>query len=380
VTRLLLPTEPARRLTIGIFVALLPPEHAGGAERQADRLARELATRGHRVHVFARGRKSGDGPEIRDGVHVHRRRVVPIPGLRLVAEVLIGSRQAARHKPDVLLCYITLNSGLIGYATHLRCRAPFVIWQRVESEALLRPASWRTRLAAFLNRRAGGLWVQAQSMALLLRREYVESGRDSEWHHIEPRLRVIGNAVDVPEATEADEPPPWRFLFVGRLVGQKDLPTLIAAARRLRDAEVWIVGDGPLEGALRRDAAGAPVRFLGRQPHERIAELLRDCRALVLCSLEEGMPNVVLEALAHGRPVVATAVGAVPELVRDGVNGMLVPVGDVEALAAALEGMRDEATWRRFAAAARPSALRFAWPELVARVERELEEVVAGRG
>ena len=190
---------------------------------------------------------------------------------------------------------------------------------------------------------------------------------------------MLGNGVDLPEATQPGEPPPARFLFVGRLVGQKDLPTLIAAVRRLREVEVWIVGDGPLEAALRRDAAGTPVRFLGRQPHERIAELLRDCRALVLCSLEEGMPNVVLEALAQGRPVVATPVGAVPELVQDGVNGRLVRVGDVEGLASALGAFCDDATWQRLAAAARPSVSRFAWPELVARVERELSAVAASR-
>jgi glycosyltransferase involved in cell wall biosynthesis len=128
-----------------------------------------------------------------------------------------------------------------------------------------------------------------------------------------------------------------------------------------------------LRSNLESMAAGAPVRFLGEVPHARVPELLRDSRALVLCSSVEGVPNVVLEALAHNRPVIATPVGAIPELVEDGVNGRLVPVGDPEALAAAMRDLLDDATWMALAGAARPSVEKFSWPRLVDQVESELE-------
>ena len=366
-----------RPLRIGIFIALLPPEHQGGAELQADRMARELAARGHEVHVFARRQPGGAAREDRAGVRVHRRAVVPVPGLRLAAEVILGAAQAARRKPDVLLCYITMNSGLLGAAASRLCGAPFAVWQRQRGESLVSAGRFERRIAVAIFERAAGLWVQTESFARTVEAELARAGRRSTWERLSPRVRVLGNGIDLP-SNGTPEPPaaPPRFLFVGRLVGEKDLPTLVTAMRRLDGAELWLAGDGPLRSDLESMAAGAPVRFLGEVSHARVPDLLRESRALVLCSSVEGVPNVVLEALAHARPVIATPVGAIPELVQDGVNGRLVPVGDAEALAAAMRDLLDDATWRALAGAARPSVEKFSWPRLVDEVESELEALV----
>src|SRR5262249_22048980 len=141
--------------------------------------------------------------------------------------------------------------------------------------------------------------------------------------------------------------------------------------------EVWIVGVGRLRAELEHDAP-ANVRFLGKQPHSHIVALLAECRALVLCSLQEGVPNVVLEALAAGRPVVSTPVRPGPDLVRAGVQGRLVPIGDAERLAQALLELQDLEQWRAWSSAARTAALRFDWSELVTRVEGGLRAVLSG--
>jgi len=377
-----------RRLRIGIFIALLPPEGIGGAEFQAERLARELAARGHEVHVFTRGGKRRARKEERGGTRagaeaagpqVHRRPVVPVPGLRLLFEVLAAGWQGGRAPLDVLLCFMTVNSGLLGYVAHRLNGAPFVIWQRVESETRLHPKNWETRLSAWLHRRATENWVQTQRMASSFARAYERAGKQDAWRCIASHLRVLGNGVDQPPPLAREEPPPRRFLFVGRLVQDKNPFALIEAARSLQGAEVWMAGGGPLAAALQRAAAGTPVRLLGVQPRERILSLLQECRALVLCSHNEGLPNVVLEALAAGRPVIATPVGAVPEVVEDGVNGRLVPEGDVGALRRGMEELLDDATWSRMASQTRPSVARFGWPQLVDRVEAALLEVAARR-
>jgi glycosyltransferase involved in cell wall biosynthesis len=367
--------KPAAKLRVGLFITLLPPDHLGGSELQADRLARELAARGHEVRVFARGSARTSGEERRDGVLIHRRPVLPVPGVRLACEVFWAAWQAGRRDLDVLLCFMAFNSGLLGYAAHLVRRRPFVIWQRSLTEARLQPRTWLTRLTAFLNARAAGIWVQSSQLAQVWEQEFTRAEGRAAWERIAPRVRVIGNAVDLPDPPP-DELPPPRFLFVGRLVWEKDLFVLVEASRSLRAGEIWIVGDGPLREPLQAAAAGAPVHFLGEQPHGRVSELLHQSRALVLCSKEEGFPNVVLEALAHGRPVIATAVGGIPEMIEDGINGCLVPVGDAQALRRAMESLLDDVTWSRLAHAARPSVVRFGWPRLVQQVEEELRSIV----
>lgn len=367
--------EARRRLDIGILIALLPPDHLGGAELQADRLARELAARGHHVHIYCRAQAGRPRHEERAGVHIHRRPVLPVPGLRPLVELWLGVGQVRRHRPQILLCFITMNAGLIGALAGAWCRIPFVVWQRSEGESLVRVGRIERALALRVNARARALWLQAQAFVRTLEREYSRLGRSRDWPQVQSRIRVLGNGVDVP-AARTDAPPPWRVLFVGRLDPLKDLPTLIAAARLVPECEVWIAGSGSLRAALEEQARGTHIRFLGEQPHARIPELLAAARALVLCSVQEGLPNVVLEALAHGRPVIATPVGAIPELIRDGVHGRLVPVGDVERLAAALREVCDDGVWRAWAGQARNAVARFDWPRLVQQVEDELTAMV----
>lgn len=140
-------------------------------------------------------------------------------------------------------------------------------------------------------------------------------------------------------------------IAVGRLTPQKGFSTLIEAAPRVveavPDAGFLIVGDGPLRADLERAAlasgAGEAIVFAGER-WDGIHDLIRGARALALPSVYEGLPLIVLEAMACGRPVVASAVDGVPEAVADGETGILVPPGDAGRLADALIGLlRDPA-------------------------------------
>jgi len=121
---------------------------------------------------------------------------------------------------------------------------------------------------------------------------------------------------------------------VGALGPEKCVGDAVAACARLAGAHLLVAGDGPERAALeRRAAALAPgrVHFAGTLPGP--ADALAAADVVVLASRTEGMPGVLVEAGLSGRPVVATAVGGVPEIVRDGETGVLVPPGDVAALA-----------------------------------------------
>ena len=130
--------------------------------------------------------------------------------------------------------------------------------------------------------------------------------------------------------------------FVGRLTPQKDPVAFVALLARMRrarpDVRGVIVGDGPrraeVERAVDAHGLGARCRLLGARSD--VAALLAALDVFVLTSASEGFPFVVLEAMAMERPVVATAVNGVPEIVEDGVTGLLVERGDGEALAQAV--------------------------------------------
>lgn len=154
-------------------------------------------------------------------------------------------------------------------------------------------------------------------------------------------------------------------LSVGSLTIHKGYDVLIDAFARLWPsfpaARLVIVGAGPLGSALeeraRRAGVAAAVRLVGPVPYERVPEVLAAADVYVQPSYDEGIPRAALEAMAMALPVVASRVGGIPELVRDGVTGVLVPAGDPEALAGALQPfVADPGRGRDYGARARAAA------------------------
>lgn len=169
------------------------------------------------------------------------------------------------------------------------------------------------RLAGALLRRARVVIGVAEQLTEAARHA---GARDARW---------IPNGVEIP-AEVGEEADPPEILFVGRLSAEKGIRTLVDATRGLN---LVVAGDGPLR-SLVPDA-------LGFVPHEDVQRLLARAAVVVLPSHREGLPMVLLEAMAHGRAVVATPVGGIPSLVEDGVTGLLVPPGDAKALREAIE-------------------------------------------
>jgi glycosyltransferase involved in cell wall biosynthesis len=163
-----------------------------------------------------------------------------------------------------------------------------------------------------------------------VRRQYLAGGFPGD------RIQVKPNFVPRPARRRTGAGS--HLLFLGRLSPDKGVDVLLNAwAPRL--GRLLIVGDGPARRDLevRAAAHGDSVRFLGRQPHDRCMELLAGARALVVASRAyETFGLVVVEAYAHGVPAVAPAMGAFPDLVRDGRTGQLFSPGDPEDLRRAL--------------------------------------------
>ncbi len=163
------------------------------------------------------------------------------------------------------------------------------------------------------------------------------------------RVAIVLNGVPRPPPRPPRAPGPPRILFLGRIGDRKGVPELLAAlatpALQVRDWHMTIAGDGEIDRmAHLRDAAGlaARVDLPGWASRAQAAALLAQADMLVLPSHHEALPVAVIEALSWRLPVITTPVGAVPEFLTDGMDALLVPSGNVPALAAAIGQLLDD--------------------------------------
>ena len=327
----------------------------GGAERALVALATGLDRRRWRPSVVCLGPEARLAGPLREAgidvacLDVDRRR--PIGAVARLVRALRG------QGPRLVQSFL-FHANVAARLAAPAAGAPWVVGGLRVAE---RQKRWHLTLDRLTTRLATGSVCVSQGVLRFAR----DVGR------IDPdRLVVIPNGVD-PAPFDRAEPlgrdaigvpaDAHLALFIGRLDVQKGLPTLLDAAERVAaarpDWHLALVGDGPEGPSLRERAAGVPelagrVHWLGRR--DDVPRLLKSADLLVLPSRWEGMPNVVLEAMAARRAVVATAVEGTEELVVPGQNGWLVPVGDPEALGdALLEAAADPVRLRRFGEAGR---------------------------
>jgi len=202
------------------------------------------------------------------------------------------------------------------------------------------------------------------------------------WGIPRSRVSVLPNPVPYPPRLAPRDELRARFgmngptlAFAGRLTTPKALEVGLEAVARTEVALV-VAGEGPDGERLERLAGelgiADRVRFLGAQDRATVLELFHAADAALLSSRWENFPHSAVEALAVGTPVVATRVGGVPEIVRDGENGLLVPADDPASLAAAITQILEPGVRERLAAAAPASVERFA-PD---RIFGELEAIL----
>jgi glycosyltransferase involved in cell wall biosynthesis/peptidoglycan/xylan/chitin deacetylase (PgdA/CDA1 family) len=352
------------------ILLLLPTLGTGGAERLSVACAHSLAERGHELHVaygFADSQRSnltavGIGATCLSDARLSSR---TLPTWVRALRSMIAS-----FRPDVVYA----QSITASLATTLAApRMPLLVTVHGIREA--------DEPLASVILRAGRARVTAVSDAVAegLRR-----------HAVAPAIEVLQPGVDVDgllersrEPLELDTSHP-RFVCVGRQSAEKGIDLLIEAfpqvLEQLPEAALVLIGVGPQEREheqlVARLGLEERVSFLGLvanpAPHLAAADVV------ALPSRREGLPLAALEALALVRPLVATAVGGTPEVVRDGETGWLVPPDDTAALAGALvEAATDEAEARRRAeAGARLVRERFTVERMVDRIETLAQELV----
>ncbi len=287
-----------------------------------------------------------------------------------LAPIVRLARGALLHAHDYKSLFLALAAGALA-------RAPVVATfhgDTAESgvvsayEALARrSARWTSAVAA-----------TSEALALQLR-----AAAPSLPVHVIPNGIALGrlpSEADRAAARAALEIPADRLVvaYVGRLSVEKAPEVLLRAARGT-GAMVLVAGDGPLRAGLETEAraAGAPVRFLGFV--REVGQVLAAADVLALPSRTEGLPMAVLEAMAAGVPVVASAVGSLPEVLAEGA-GYLVPAGDVAALREALGQLRDAGRRQSVARAAHAQvAARYGARAMARSYREQLYEPVLDR-
>lgn len=372
-----------------VVVSGIWPPDVGGPASHAPEVVEFLRGRGHAVEAVI----TADAPPAPTPYPLHWvARSLP-RGARHARALALIARVASRA--DV--AYTTGMFGRSSLAATL-VRTPYVAKLTADAayERARRLGLFRGSLADFQSDRGAAtlpLRLERTSAARRAAHVVCPSSFLAElvvgWGVPEERVTVLPNpAPPVPELPPREEmqarlglPRPL-FVFAGRLTAQKSLGLALRAVAAIEGATLLVVGDGPDRDELERTARDLGLaeraRFLGAQPRERVLEHFRAADAAVLSSSWENFPHTVVEALAVGAPVVATAVGGVPEAVEDGVNGLLVPPGDERAFEAALRRVADDDALRaRLAAAAAPSVEQFAPERVYGRLEQLLREAAA---
>lgn len=287
-------------------------------------------------------------------------------------------RPLADFAPDVVLSYWLYPDAYGAMVAARRARLPLVAGAR-GSDIRVRDVASR-HLTRSVVAAAQRLLVVSEDLGRIAVRDY---GADPA------RVLAIPNGCDATLFKRADRDEARRelglpddaevVLYVGRLVAEKGLRELIEATRVLfalrPRLQAVLVGEGPLQSELEAVIAAdpsLPVRLAGTQSPSRVARWMAAADVVTLPSYSEGHPNVLVEALACGRPVVATQVGGIPEVV-DVECGLLVPARDSAALAAAL-GQALDFEWDRATLARKFSR---SWRQVALDTLRACTEAVA---
>ena len=377
-------------------------------------IARSVAARGHEVHVVAPWHPLVDRPAEDRGVHLHFYRYAPVRSLNVFGYAAAMRADVSLRAAAYLAAPLALAAGwhaVRSVARRFRAtvmhghwvvpggvtaaaaapRLPLVISlhgsdvyvaetvapARIAARQAFRRAGFVTACSGDLARRAVALGAAPERI------ETVPYGVDVERFRPDVQARRTER-----QELAVDEGTPL-VVAAGRLVRKKGFEYLIDAMARLPAAVLALAGDGTLAGDLRERARAAGVadhvRFLGNLTQDRVGRLFSAADVICIPSVRDdsgnvdGLPNVLMEALASGTPVVTTAAGGILSVVDDGITAFVVPERDSAAIAAGIGRIiAQPASGRQVGAAARRLVDdRFGWDRAAERFEAAYASALA---
>ena len=375
-------------MKICIITRFLYPEKTGGAEIFSNMLAFSLAEEGHEVHVITQQTKGFVAEQTHKGLHIHRVKyplffgleVYPLGATWFFAQALVILKKV---QPDIIHAFQTSFCGSFGFFLSRLLRIKLMINDRGSFFTL--PEWYRTKIAPLFLKRAQFVVVNSTAM-----KENMDKVLKTK-----RQIDLIQNGVILKNysnhsSTEAKRLLDWdpeerAILFVGRLHEVKGPIYLVKAMKDVVDQGkeklgkipvLRMVGDGSqreeVEKLIRVNSLSEWIRLEGNIPKNMLPLYFNACDLVVIPSTSDSFPNVALEALASGKPVVGSRVGGIPEIVEEGVNGLLAPPGDHQQLARhIITLLQDRELYKKMSVGNREKAPEFAWT----KVTRDFQEM-----
>ncbi len=364
----------------------------GGTEMQMTQLAERLRRNGHSVTVV-----SLRSPQCGELVGRLRQSEIPVfvfpkegflISVRGVGEVLRLARFVRSHAFEVVHSH-DLWGNLLAVPAARLARVPVILSSQRDLAHMFWYTAFRCKILSAIHRLSTGVLANSSAVKdMLVHRFRVPA----------ERVHVLRNGVDLEQFALAKGDRPASLPGVDAktrcIAVVANMYTTVKGHRELTDAarivcreipqvKFVLVGDGEERSKIEERASEAGVRdhfmFLGRR--KDVPEILACCELFVLPSRAEGFPNVILEAMAAGLPVVATRVGGTPEIVEDGINGLLVPPQDPHSLAAAILRVMKDPGFAKSLGHSGQQRVRtdFSFDRLVAETEQLYSDAASGK-
>lgn len=289
-----------------------------------------------------------------------------------------------RLKPDLVHAYFALPGGWVARVLKMLYGTPYVLYFGGSDMPGANPSRYKN-LYPFIRGITRWVWRGA-AISTVCSAGLLKLGRTLDPTH---DFRLVPNGVELVRFVPVERPPnpTVKVLFIGRLIPRKGFQYVVRALPRIQQLtdvpfEIEVVGSGAMRAFLDGLASTLGVshllKYVGTIPYEKLQLAYQSADVFALTSESEGMPCATLEAMACGLPVVTTDVTGNQEIVREGENGFLVPVGDTEKLAQSLAWLiRDPALRRRMGQASRRIVQPYDWREIVRRYNAIFGEVMS---
>lgn len=381
-------------MRIALVTQTFLPRFIGGRQIYASNLSRALVTIGHNVHIFTGDSIKQPHIEEEGQVVVHRfpMRTLPLPARREVIPYhMVGPsfiRALRTYNPDIIhaLDYRHFTTDMAALHSWVG-RKPLVI---TLTGFFYEPTPVTRVIMKLYDTTLGKISLKICRSMICLTRSDVRGPIAG----VKDKIKIIPTGIRLDEIEENninaqefrqrfDLGSARMILGVGRLVRQKGFQHLISAFLKvngkLPDCKLVIIGQEADYAQQLKDLAGGTtsIIFTGAIPDEwlRLAYCAAD--VFVISSLDEGFPRTLLEAMAFGKPIVATTVGAIPEVIKDHANGILVEPESPDQLAhAIIEILNDPSLSIRLGSAAKTEVAKYDWEVLVHEVVKVYDEAI----